>query len=530
MEFFLKGKPWAKFRLLGGPDNGASGTSHPASDCAEPANARRVTGRWRSGWGQAGRRLLAVWLLAASVPALPCPAQADGRRPDLSGKTINLSLLGVAGFLPSKLPMEMAPAFAKYARDRYGYTATFAYADAPLAILFQKAGAVFASRSNEHSLLLSDTQWLGALAEAHWIVKLDDLVRQNPELAPRWYDPGLERAYTEYPDNSGHKVALPEEVDVLVLYVRKDLFGAPEERDAYHHQTGRDLPQTFEDWEKIDFDEFRRLTRFFTRPQADLYGTVFTHSKRYDCESMALYPIQWSMGGTFWNEKTHDVEGYLNTEVNARGLEYQKTFLAFEPPGALNYGVAENAAAFTKGQAATSMTWAGAGPAMITDANRDRVMVVPAPGFRQPDGSIKRRYCFGGLSWVINQFATQEQKWVIRDFLEWWYRPETQLEFAKRGGNPALKAALEDPRFDGLNPWNRALKFMIPFNRDFYHSPKYAELLAIQQEAFSAYLSGTCNDATKALSWAAARQQRALYDVGETTKTPTPAYLQLRLK
>ena len=38
------------------------------------------------------------------------------------------------------------------------------------------------------------------------------------------------------------------------------------------------------------------------------------------------------------------------------------------------------------------------------------------------------------------------------------------------------------------------MKYMIPFNRDFYHSPKYAELLAIQQEAFTAYVTGAVND------------------------------------
>ena len=470
-------------------------------------------------------------LLLFGLCALPASGCAEAQRLDLRGKTIKLALLGIAGWLPSKLPVDMAPEFARYAKEKYGYDASFTYDDAPLCTLFQKAALSLATKTNDYPLIVSDTQWLGALAEHGWIVKLDDIVRQNPGLNPPWYDPVIERAYMEYPDNSGHKVALPQEIDVLVLFVRKDLFQNPAERDAYKRLTGRDLPQTFEDWEKVDFDEYKAISKFFTRPDKALYGTCLQHSKKYDCESMALYPIQWSMGGTFWNDKTHDVEGYLNTEVNARALEYQKTFLAFEPPGALNYGVAENVAAFTQGQAATSMTWAGVGPAMITHANRDRVMVVPAPGIRQPDGSIKRRYCFGGLSWVINQFATQEQKRVILDFLEWWYRPDTQLEFARRGGNPALKAALDARAFDDLNPWNRALKFMIPFNQDFYHSPKYAELLAIQQEAFSAYLSGACDDATKVLNWAAARQQRVLRDdLSETTKTPTPAYLQLRLK
>ena len=48
------------------------------------------------------------------------------------------------------------------------------------------------------------------------------------------------------------------------------------------------------------------------------------------------------------SKKTHNVEGYLNTEVNAKAMEFQKQFLAVEPPGAINYGIAENIDAFTQ--------------------------------------------------------------------------------------------------------------------------------------------------------------------------------------
>ena len=130
---------------------------------------------------------------------------------------------------------------------------------------------------------------------------------------------------------------------------------------------------------------------------------------------------------------------------------------------------------------------------------------------------------------MVNNYATPEQKQAVFDFLKWWYLPETQLEFAKKGGNPAVKAVLEDPNFDSVNPWNRAMKFMIPFNRDFYHSPKYAELLAIQQEAFCSYVTGAMNDPMKALHWAAGRQQQVFHELGDTKKKANPAYLKLQL-
>ena len=131
---------------------------------------------------------------------------------------------------------------------------------------------------------------------------------------------------------------------------------------------------------------------------------------------------------------------------------------------------------------------------------------------------------------MVNNYSTPEQKQAIFDFLKWWYQSDTQLEFAKKGGNPADKATLENAQFDSINPWNRAMKYMIPFNRDFYHSPKYAELLAIQQEAFTAYVTGVMSDPAKALDWAAARQQKVLYDLGDTDKQPNADNLKLQLK
>ncbi|MBV9491469.1 MAG: hypothetical protein JO069_17365 [Verrucomicrobia bacterium] len=65
---------------------------------------------------------------------------------------------------------------------------------------------------------------MGAFTEPGWIVKLDGVIKQNPELKPQWHPPALETPYVEYPDNSGYKVALPQETDALVLFVRNDLF------------------------------------------------------------------------------------------------------------------------------------------------------------------------------------------------------------------------------------------------------------------------------------------------------------------
>ncbi|PJF23661.1 MAG: sugar ABC transporter substrate-binding protein, partial [Phototrophicales bacterium] len=102
---------------------------------------------------------------------------------------------------------------------------------------------------------------------------------------------------------------------------------------------------------------------------------------------------------------------------------------------------------------------------------------------------------------------------VAVDFLNWWYLPETQLEFARRGGNPVVASVVNDPGFNDINPWNRAYAYMLTDGRalDFWHEPNYSEMLAVQQEGFTAFVSGQVNDPMNTLSWIACRQQAILY-------------------
>jgi len=196
-------------------------------------------------------------------------------------------------------------------------------------------------------------------------------------------------------------------------------------------------------------------------------------------------------------------------------MEWNKRMVSYQPPGALNYGIAENVDAFTQGKTATAFQWAAVGLSMVADPEiRANTMIVPPPAFVREDGSVHRVYSMGGQPWVINAFNPADKMRVAVDFLNWWYLPETQLEFARRGGNPTVKATVEDPEFESINPWNRAYKYMIVPERarDFWHEPNYSEMLALQQEAFTAYASGQVEDPLNTLNWIACQQQEILFD------------------
>ncbi len=203
--------------------------------------------------------------------------------------------------------------------------------------------------------------------------------------------------------------------------------------------------------------------------------------------------------------------------------------LKYQPPGAINYGIAEIVDVFTQGKAFSAWQWAAVGGAMITPALKDKVIVVPPPGFKQADGTLKRNYIIGGQPWVINAFNDDAHARVALDFMKWWYLPETQMEFAKRGGNPSDKATLTTAGFDDIHPWYRTYKYMLNRSTDFWHDPKYSEMLAVQQEAFTAYATGQIDDPAHALSYTACKQQAILFDSGTASTEPTGVCSGIRL-
>jgi len=325
---------------------------------------------------------------------------------------------------------------------------------------------------------------------------------------------------------------MPEEGDVIVLYVRKDLFSDPKEMKAFKSKYGFDLPQTFEDWEKITMTDFEKIAEFFTRPDKDLYGTCMEYSKEYDFMTMFLYPFMFSLGGEIWDPQQRKIWGILNSDINAKAMVWNKKMLRYQPPGAINYGISEENDAFTQGKLATAFMWAAMGPAMITDKLKGKVIVVPPPAFKRQDGSTHRIYSIGGQPWVINKFNDKDHMRVAIDFLKWWYKPETQLEFAKRGGNPTDKATLTSPGFENIQPWFRAYKYMLHTYRarDFWHEPKYSEMLAAQQAGWTAYASGEVSNPKNTLDWIACQQQKILYEAGRSKIAPPDVCKNIKLK
>ena len=111
---------------------------------------------------------------------------------------------------------------------RYGCDVSFSFADAPFGQLLQKAATSLATRSAECNII-SDSQWLEALAAPKWIVPLNDIIAENKELDIEWYAPVMRATCQTFPDGTANRYGFPQEGDTIALYIRKDLLDAPGE-------------------------------------------------------------------------------------------------------------------------------------------------------------------------------------------------------------------------------------------------------------------------------------------------------------
>jgi multiple sugar transport system substrate-binding protein len=480
--------------------------------------------------GNVSRRTALKWGAAAGVTApflssflagCSSSGSTNGKveHVNLKGESLALTILGVAGWPPSQMSVDFGnKQFKSYAKSKLGYDVGFKSSDAPFGQLFQKAATSLATKSQEFNLIVSDSQWLGAFAQPKWIIPLNKVIDANKSLQLEWYSDVVTNGYMTYPEGTKQVYGLPQEGDTMVLYVRKDMLEDPKERAAFKAKYKKEMPKTFSDFEKMTWDDYAPVMEFFTRGDQGMYGISLQYSKEYDDFSCYYYPFVFSRGNEIWDSESKNVQGILNTDANAAALEEFVALKKYCPPGADQVGIPEMADLFTQGKVFSCIQWAAMGPAMIPDDLKGKVMVVPPPAFKEG-----RTYTLGGQPWVVNAFNDKNNMQGVIDFLKWWYLPDTQLAYAKAGGNPCDRATLESSGFDDLQPWFKAYKYMLQSGKttDFWHDPNYAKMLSDQQEAFTAYSTGQVKDARQALDYVAYKQQQTLHEAGATKKAPT---------
>jgi multiple sugar transport system substrate-binding protein len=293
-------------------------------------------------------------------------------------------------------------------------------------------------REGRFDLALLVTDWLAAGMATG---ALEDLQTWQEELPiPDWPD-GWARSLVR-PLHFGERLSsLPWHDGPECLVYRSDLFADPGHRAAFRAQFGRELaPPT-------NWQQFEETSRFFTNPDANLYGTVFAafpdgHNTLYD------FALQvWSRGGELLDSAGHPA---LVTPTVVAALDFYRRVVrdpALCHPRSPQLDSTQSGDVFLSGEVAMMVNWFGFATrsGLIEDALGSKMAIAPIPA---DEGCAAVSL---SVFWAMAMGSGSQNKELAWEFLRFIATPERDLGIVRHGPvgvrlstwrNPALQARI----------------------------------------------------------------------------------------
>ena len=398
---------------------------------------------------------------------------------------------------------------------------------------YTRLSASLTSGEKRYNMAVSDSQWLGAFIEGGYYRKLNENIDADPELQEimKQLSPVLVDAYSTYPHKSKNYYGFPQMPDVLVAYYRKDVFCDAGEQAAFQAKYSVKLPCSQEEMNDVDWKMVERFGEFFGRKKGenlagkpsddDFFGIAYQAGKGYDFSTMQIASMIWQHGGDIWDETkapTGHAEGVVNSAAAVKGFDHFLSLLKYMPPvvktGSMD--IFKQDELFREGKVAYMINWVGFAESSISEKTSkvsDKVDFAMAAGLRKSDGTIERSYNIGGQPFVLMTWNEDTLNTEALEFVKWWLSKDTQVAYAKAGGQSGIKSVFEDPSYETFRPWNAAFAASLPWQKDIWHIPEFFELLVQQQEEFDKAITGQ-QDAKATLDAVAKFQEELLLEAG----------------
>ena len=402
----------------------------------------------------------------------------------------------------------------------------------PWDTFYTNVAASLTSGEQKYSMIVSDSQWLGAFIEGGYFQKLNKYIDADPELQAIFDDmhQGYKEGYTTYPYKSENYYGFPQFPDNYVNFYRTDIFCNPEENAAFRAKYGKKLPCTYADWEIVVWDDVFDINEFLTRKKGDMmagkpleddiFGVHYQAGKAYDFSSMQINGFFWQYGGDIWREDQQpDAQaiGVVNSDINVDALTKYLDLLGTMHPSHRTggMGIFEMQALYLEGKIASMINWVGLG-APVVDPKLSKVNDITGyarqPGTMQADGTISRWANLGGQPFVMTTWMTDDEIDASFRIIKWWLSYDVQIAAVKAGGQSCMKSIIYSDGYNALAPWNAAYVASMDWQKDVWHIPEFFELLTQQQEEFDKAITGQ-QDAQTTLDNIAEFQQELLEEV-----------------
>lgn len=334
------------------------------------------------------------------------------------------------------------------------------------ASLFDRQGL----KGGDFDIVHLNTDWLTrAYAEGGLLTLNDHLTEPFSPPEQVWSE-----ALCRFQDFDGNIVGLPFHDGPECLVVRKDLFDDEGEKVRYRARTGRELsiPKTW--------DEFLSVASFFTRPEDNLYGTVFAgypdgHNAVFDfCLQL------WSRGG-----ELQDKDGQLSIDhaVAVEALDFYRSLFqekkCLHPQSKVYESVAAGQA-FSRGEVAMMVNWFGfASWAHIDGASavRGKVDVFPVPSL---SGDAP---CSLNVYWLYGIPAGSRSKSLAMDFVRFAVSPQSDKALTLGGGVGCRLSTWQDREVNDMIPFYHKLEELHQISRTFPRFEQWSEIAHVLDEA-----------------------------------------------
>ena len=274
--------------------------------------------------------------------------------------------------------------------------------------------------------------WMPDLANAGALEPLDAMVDKYG------FREELQLIAPTYRDNQmmvdGKIFGFPDDGDVFIMYIRKDIFEDAIVKDAFKAKTGKDLavPTT---WPQFD-ETGAALTEILK--DRGIYGAGFFRQPPY-----AMYMFQERFrneGGKFFDADS--MKATINSDIGVRVVTEMRAENAWMPPGVEQWGFPECLAAFQQGQTAMTISWPPFGRWAAGYGTDEEVLswvpkstIVGKVGYALPPGGHPQL----AAGFCLSVASTSKNKEAAYLFIQWLNSEEVSMQRVQ------LPYALRDP-------------------------------------------------------------------------------------
>ena len=269
---------------------------------------------------------------------------------------------------------------------------------------------------------LIDLVWIGNFAENEWIVPVEEIQADYPDIV----DPNLDMddffplVLEAFGGWNGKIYGLPfDNYSGLLFYNRCML-----------EEAGFDGPP--ETWDELKNEYAPELT-------GDGKYAFALQSKRNETQSADSFArVLWPFGGSFLDD---EFRSNLMSEESQTGLQFRQELMEYMPDGIVAYDHAETVNALAQGDVAMITEWSAFNSTLkdpSTSAVADCIEVAP-----EPAGPAGRKPALGGFSLAVASQADDDEKAAAWLMIQYLTSKENAGRYLDLGGVPARQSVYE---------------------------------------------------------------------------------------